>query len=153
MNEGKAMGFISSDIKEEVINTKNGEMKKIQFSIALNRKSKNGGVDYPWFEAFGKTAENIVRFFHKGKGILVEYHLQTGSYQNKEGKTVYTESKVIDSFEFPPIRKSDEQSASDSEATEISQNEVQEQTSEPPKKPESEWINIPDGIEQDLPFR
>ena len=152
MNEGKAMGFISSDIKEEVINTKNGEMKKIQFSIALNRKSKNGGADYPWFEAFGKTAENIVRFFHKGKGILVEYHLQTGSYQNKEGKTVYTESKVIDSFEFPPIRKDEEQAASDSEASESGQNEVQEQTSEQPKAPDEQWMDIPEDLGE-LPFR
>ena len=152
MNKGFASGFISSDIKSETINTKNGDMRKISFSIACNRKAR-GEADFPWFVAFGKIAENIEQFFQKGRGIYIEYKLQTGSFTNKEGKKIYTEDKVITEFEFPPIRKSDEQSASDSEATEISQNEVQEQTSEPPKKPESEWINIPDGIEQDLPFR
>ena len=150
MNEGKAMGFISSDIKEEVINTKNGEMKKIQFSIALNRKSKNGGADYPWFEAFGKTAENIVRFFHKGKGILVEYHLQTRSYQNKEGKTVYTESKVIDGFEFPPIRKDEESTPVSNTEYETSANS--DTHTEPQPAPDNGFMDIPEDLDE-LPFR
>jgi len=152
MNKGFASGFISSDIKSETINTKNGDMKKIKFSIALNRKTK-GEADFPWFVAYGKIAENIEKFFQRGRGIYVEYKIQTGKYTNKEGKTIYSEEKVLTDFEFPPIRKSEEQVASDSEATESVQDEVQNQTSEPPKKPESEWINIPDGIENDLPFR
>lgn len=152
MNKGFASGFISSGIKSETINTKNGDMRKISFSIACNRKAK-GEADFPWFVAFGKIAENIEQFFQKGRGIYIEYKLQTGSFTNKEGKKIYTEDKVITEFEFPPIRKSEEQSASDSEATESGQSTSHEQTSEPPKKPESEWINIPDGIENDLPFR
>lgn len=151
MNKGFASGFISSDIKSETINTKNGDMKKISFSIACNRKTK-GEADFPWFVAFGKIAENIEQFFRKGRGIYVEYKLQTGSFTNKEGKKIYTEDKVITEFEFPPIRKSEEQSASDSEATENGQNVSQEQTSEPPKAPD--FNDIPDDLDgMELPFR
>lgn len=152
MNKGFASGFISSDIKSETINTKNGDMRKISFSIACNRKAK-GEADFPWFVAFGKIAENIEQFFQKGRGIYIEYKLQTGSFTNKEGKKIYTEDKVITEFEFPPIRKSEEQSASDSEATESGQSTSQEQTNEPPKAPDDSFMNLGDEILDDLPFK
>lgn len=151
MNKGFASGFISSDIKSETINTKNGDMKKIKFSIALSRKTK-GEADFPWFVAYGKMAENIESFFQKGRGIYIEYKIQTGKYTNKDGKTIYSEEKVLTDFEFPPIRKSEEQSANDSEATESSQSTSQEQTSEPPKAPD--FNDIPDDLDgMELPFR
>ena len=151
MNKGFASGFISSGIKSETINTKNGDMRKISFSIACNRKAK-GEADFPWFVAFGKIAENIEQFFQKGRGIYIEYKLQTGSFTNKEGKKIYTEDKVITEFEFPPIRKSEEQSAYDSETTESGQSTSQEQTSEPPKAPD--FNDIPDNLDgMELPFR
>jgi single-strand DNA-binding protein len=141
MNKGFASGFISSDIKSETVNTKNGDMKKIRFSIACNRKTK-GEADFPWFVAFGKTAEHIEQFFGKGRGIYVEYKIQTGKYTNKEGKTIFTEDKVITEFEFPPIRKDEEQ-----------QTEPQPQTQEQPSAPDEGFIDIPEGIEDSLPFR
>jgi single-strand DNA-binding protein len=126
-------------------------MKKIKFSIALNRKTK-GEADFPWFVAYGKMAENIEQFFQKGRGIYIEYKLQTGSFTNKEGKKIYTEDKVLTDFEFPPIRKSEEQSVNDSEATESGQSASQEQTSEPPKAPD--FNDIPDDLDgMELPFR
>lgn len=143
MNKGFASGFISSDIKSETMNTKNGDMKKIRFSIACNRKTK-GEADFPWFVAFGKTAEHIEQFFSKGRGIYVEYKIQTGKYTNKEGKTIFTEDKVITEFEFPPIRKDEQQT--------VEQQEIQTQE-QPQSAPNDGFIDIPDGIEQDLPFR
>lgn len=143
MNKGFASGFISSDIKSETVNTKNGDMKKIRFSIACNRKTK-GEADFPWFVAFGKTAEHIEQFFSKGRGIYVEYKIQTGKYTNKEGKTIFTEDKVITEFEFPPIRKDEQQT--------VEQQEIQTQE-QPQSAPNDGFIDIPDGIEQDLPFR
>lgn len=152
MNKGFASGFISSDIKSETINTKNGDMKKIKFSIALSRKTK-GEADFPWFVAYGKMAENIEKFFQRGRGIYIEYKIQTGKYTNKDGKTIYSEEKVLTDFEFPPIRKSEEQSASDSEATESGQSTSQEQTSEPPKAPDDFMDINSDEILDSLPFR
>jgi single-strand DNA-binding protein len=116
MNKGYAMGFISSDIRTEVMNLKSGEqMTKARFSVACNKKSKdkNAGADFIGFVELGKTADNIAKWFAKGKGIFVEYHVSTGSYTNKEGKKVYTTDLVVDSYEFPPVRKNEEQAASD----------------------------------------
>lgn len=149
MNKGFASGFISSDIKSEMIKTQNGEMKKIRFSIACNRKTK-GEADFPWFEAFGKLAENIEKFFSRGRGIYVEYHIQTGKYTNKDGKTIYTESKVINDFDFPPIRRNEESTPVEV-PTEAAPQETH--TSEPQPSPDNGFMDIPANIADSLPFR
>lgn len=118
MNKGYAMGFISSEIKESEVNTKNGAMKKIRFSVACQ---KQNGADFPSFVAIGKTAENITKFLGKGKGIFVEYHVQTGSYNDKEGKKVYTTDLIVDRFEFPPVRKDEQNAVTDTHTEEVSQ--------------------------------
>lgn len=149
MNKGYASGFISSYIKSETLNTKNGDMKKIKFSIACNRKTK-GEADFPWFVAFGKTAEHIERFFSKGRGIYIEYKLQTGKYTNKDGKTIYTEDKVITDFEFPPVRKDEESSPVSNTEQEVSPSN--DTYTEPPKAPD--FNDIPDDLDgMELPFR
>ena len=64
-----------------------------RFSIAIDRgKSKDGKAltDYPNIIAFGKTAEVVDKYVHKGDLIGVTGRIQTGSYQDKEGRTVYT---------------------------------------------------------------
>lgn len=144
MNKGYLGGFISSDIKESDVNCKDGTtMKKAKFSIACQRKGRDKGADFIYVTALGKNAENIIRFFGKGRGITVEYHIQTGSYKDKEGKTIYTEDKIVDAFEFPYLRKSDEQNAEPQEET---QNEQQ-------SAPDDGFMNIPDDITDSLPFR
>ena len=153
MNKGYASGFISSDIKSETMNTKNGDMKKIKFSIACSRKTR-GEADFPWFVAFGKIAENIDQYFTKGRGIYVEYKLQTGRYTNKDGKTIYTEDKVITDFEFPPIRKDEESTpvSNDTEQTSPSNNTHTEGNNNPPPAPD--FNDIPDDLDDmELPFR
>jgi len=144
MNKGYLGGFISSDIKESDVNCKDGTtMKKAKFSIACQRKGRDKGADFIYVTALGKNAENIIRFFGKGRGITVEYHIQTGSYKDKEGKTIYTEDKIVDAFEFPYLRKSDEQNAEPQEETQ----------NEQPSAPDDSFVDVPDGIENDLPIR
>lgn len=144
MNKGTLGGFISSDIKESDVNCKDGTtMKKAKFSIACQRKGKNAGADFIFVTALGKNAENIIRFFSKGKGIIVDYHIQTGSYKDKDGKTIYTEDKIVDSFEFPYLRKSDEQNAEPQEETQ----------NEQPSAPDNSFMDVPDDILDDLPFK
>lgn len=156
MNKGILGGFISSEIKESAVNLKDGStMVKAQFSIACQRKSKNAGADFIFVTALGKTAENIIRFFGKGKGITVEYHIQTGSYTNKEGKTVYTEDKIVDGFEFPYLRKSDEEATPVNQAnydTSPSNDTHTEENAEQPSAPEG-FLDVPDDLEDSLPFR
>lgn len=142
MNKGTLIGFISSDIRGDDLKLKSGEtMRKISFSIACNRKGKNAGADFPWVIAFGKTAETIEKYMQKGKGIIVEFHVQTSSYKNKEGKTIYQTDLVCDAFEFAPIRKSEENAATEEQAT--ANNATQT----------DDFMNVDDEDIDDLPFR
>lgn len=163
MNKGTLIGFISSDIKSENITLKNGEtMKKIGFNIACQRKGKGAGADFPRLVAFGKTAEVIEQYMSKGRGCIIEFHVQTGSYTNKEGKKIYSTDLVCDSIEFPPVKKNEEsQDYSDnthtSESGGATFGEMVANQNEPPKQQEEEFINIPENISDDelddLPFR
>lgn len=146
MNKGTLIGFISSDIKTETLNLKSGEtMRKVGFNIACNRKGKNNGADFPRVVAFGKTADVIERYLGKGKGVIVQFHVQTSSYTNKEGKKIYQTDLVCDEIEFPPVRKSEEQE--NTTPTHTSQDNA-----EPPSAPDDMMQYIPDTDAVDLPF-
>lgn len=79
------------------------QMAVAQFTVAINRPKKNGednGADFPRCIAFGKTAENLEKFTSKGRLIAVQGRIQTGSYKNKNGDTVYTTDVIADRVEF-----------------------------------------------------
>lgn len=65
-------------------------------------------ADFPRFKAFGKTAENISQYFSKGSLILVESRVQTDSYKNDKGDTIYTTDFIVDKFHFVGEKKSDQ---------------------------------------------
>lgn len=88
------------------------QMAVAQFTVAVNRPKKNGednGADFPRCIAFGKTAENLEKFTGKGRLIAVQGRIQTGSYKNKAGETVYTTDVVADRVEFLEWKKRDEE--------------------------------------------
>jgi single-strand DNA-binding protein len=150
MNKGTLIGFISSDIKSETLNLKNGEtMKKVGFNIACNRKSKDKSADFPRVVAFGKTADVIEQYLGKGRGVIVQFHVQTSKYTNKEGKTIYQTDLVCDEIEFPPVRKDEESTpVADSNGNMSPNNDTHSQSA-----PDDSFMNIPDDIEDSLPFR
>ncbi len=80
------------------------------FTLAVNRKfkSQNGEyeADFIRCKAFKKTAEIIAEYVKKGQQLAITGHIQTGSYQNNEGNTVYTTDVIVDSFTFVESRKS-----------------------------------------------
>lgn len=152
MNKLILSGFISSDIKVEDISLKDGNtMKKARFSIACQRKSKQGGADFIQVVALGSMAETLNKWFYKGKGIYVECRISTGSYTNKEGKKVYAEDKIIESWEFPPIRKNEESTPVSSPNSDTSPNN--DARIEQPSAPDDNFMDIPENLESELPFR
>ena len=64
-----------------------------------------GSRTTPSVVAFGKTGDTVARYFHKGKPIGVIGRIQTGSYEGKDGKTVYTTDVICDRIEFLPQDK------------------------------------------------
>lgn len=71
-----------------------------KYTLAVDRRTKDGGADFISCIAFGKNGEFADKYFKKGTKVLVSGHIQTGSYKNKDGNTVYTTDVVIDSQEF-----------------------------------------------------
>lgn len=106
------------------------------FFIAVPRMKKDDGADYPRITVFGKQAENCEKYLSKGSQIAVVGRLQTGSYKNSEGITIYTTDVIADRIEF------------------LSTNKKSEASSEP--EPEQQMFDdLPDtfqAAEDDLPF-
>ncbi len=71
------------------------------FTLAVDRPfAKDKQADFIRITVFGKQAENCERFLTKGRMAAIQGRLQTGSYKNKEGATVYTTDVVADRVEF-----------------------------------------------------
>jgi single-strand DNA-binding protein len=83
------------------------------FSIAINRtwKDKEGqkqeAVEYANIVSFGKQADTIAQYFHKGDGIFVEGRMQTRNYDDKDGNKKYVTEIVLENFQFGNKRKED----------------------------------------------
>ena len=111
-----------------------------RFSLAVDRrfKSENGPTaDFPNCVAFGKTAEFIEKYFHKGMKIGLQGRIQTGSYTNNEGQKVYTTDVIAGSCEFVES-KSTQQSSQDAGGFNQADNDG--------------FMNVPEGIDEELPF-
>lgn len=71
-----------------------------RFTLAVDRKYKKGEADFISCVAFGKLAEVISKYCHKGMKVAVIGRIQTGSYTNKDGQKVYTTDVVVEEQEF-----------------------------------------------------
>ncbi|MBQ1483990.1 MAG: single-stranded DNA-binding protein [Eubacterium sp.] len=101
MNSVVLIGRLTRD--PELRYTAGNQMAIAKFSIAVDRPQRAGKekeTDYPRITVFGKQAENCEKFLTKGRLVAVQGRLQTGSYQDKDGKTVYTTDVVADRVEF-----------------------------------------------------
>jgi single-strand DNA-binding protein len=79
------------------------QMAVASFTLAVNRPIRQGKekqADFPRVTVFGKQAENCERYLAKGRMVAVQGRLQTGSYKNKEGVTVYTTEVIADRVQF-----------------------------------------------------
>ena len=104
MNHVTLIGRISRD--PEVRYTQ-GNMAIAKYSLAVDRFKE--GTDFISCVAFGKNAEFAEKYLKKGMKIAVEGHIQTGSYEGKNGK-VFTTDVVVDRQEFCESRKKDDDS-------------------------------------------
>ena len=115
-----------------------------RFSVAVNRRFKNseGNYDADFINcvAFGKSAEFIEKYFKKGMAIGLTGRIQTGSYTNKDGQKVYTTDVVVEETEFvESIGASSADISSNSRPAPSTANN-------------NDVMNIPDGVDEELPF-
>ncbi len=101
MNNVVLIGRLTRD--PEVRYTPDSQMAIARFSLAIDRpvaKGKEKQTDFPTVVVFGKQAENCEKYISKGRMVAVQGRIQTGSYKNKEGATVYTTEVVANNVEF-----------------------------------------------------
>lgn len=97
------MGRLTRDPEVTYSNGANGQMAIARYTLAVDRKFKRDGepsADFIRCVAFGKSGEFAEKYFHQGTKLVVEGRIQTGSYQDKDGKTVYTTDVVVEGQEF-----------------------------------------------------
>lgn len=142
MNKVELVGRLTRD--PEVRYTQGENANAIaRFSVAVNRRFKNneGNYDADFINcvAFGKAAEFIEKYFKKGMAIGLTGRIQTGSYTNKEGLKVYTTDVVVEESEFVESKNSG--SANNNAPS-----------SNTASASSDGFMNIPDGIGEELPF-
>lgn len=101
MNRVELIGRLTRD--PELTYSQGNNTPVARFSIAISRPKRNGedqGADYPRIVVFGSMAENCNKYLSKGRQVGVSGRIQTGSYKNKDGDTVYTTDVIADAVEF-----------------------------------------------------
>ena len=78
-----------------------------RFTLAVAREFNRDEVDFINCLAWDKRAEAIAEYLRKGRRMAVQGRIQTGSYQNNNGDTVYTTDIIVDKFEFVDSARSD----------------------------------------------
>ena len=105
-------------------------------------QGKGRGADFPSVVAFGKAAEFAEKYLHKGTKIVLTGRIQTGSYTNRDGVKVYTTDIVAEDQEFAESKAA---------AGQAQQGNAQTAARDYPTDSDG-FINIPDGIDEELPF-
>lgn len=151
------ISIISGRISKEI----NVKGKTGYFTLANDRdypfnKDQNGNKvsNFLTCKVIGeKNVERAEKWLKKGTAIIVTGHIFKDTWRDNQGQNQEFNYILVEKWEFQTGKQSEEQSASDSKATEIGQNEVQNQTSEPPKAPDDSFMNLGDEILDDLPFK
>ncbi len=114
----------------------------------FNRNGDDAAADFINCVAFGKSGEFAERYFRKGIKIAVTGRIQTGSYTNKDGVKVYTTEVVVEDQEFAESKNS-----SGGDGGYAGNNSFSGGSSRPaPMAAGDGFMNIPDGIDEELPF-
>lgn len=136
MNKAIIMGRLTKDPDFH-----EGENPFARYTIAVDRRVRRDNndpnaqtADFISCVAFGKRAEFAQNYLRKGTKIVLVGHIQTGKYTNRDGQTVYTTDVVVDEQEFAESKKA----AGD--------------TTAPAPLPEGDFVNIPDNVDEELPF-
>jgi len=107
-----------------------------RYSLAVDRRFKKEGdeqtADFINCVAFGKAGEFAEKWFKKGTKVAITGRIQTGSYTNKDGVKVYTTDVVVEEQEFAESKKAAEANT--------------------PRPNSSDFVSIPDGVADELPF-
>lgn len=102
------VSLIGRLVKEPSIRYTTGQnqMAVASFTVAVDRPTRGERqADFPSVVVFGRQAETCEKYLTKGSKVAIEGRIQTGKYQNKEGRTVYTTDVVASRVEFVETKR------------------------------------------------
>ena len=119
------------------------------FSIAVDKRFKRENeqtADFFNCTAFGKVAEVIEKYMHKGTKVVIDGELQNNNYTDKNGTKQYSVRIMVNSIEFAESKKSDSSGGSGGSSYSGQSKAAAPQTDD------DGWMNIPEGADEELPF-
>ena len=150
MNKVILMGRLTRDPEvrySQNTNTRGESTAIARYSLAVDRRFKREGepdADFFNCTAFGKQAEFTEKYLKQGTKILVTGRVQNDNYTNKEGQKIYSVQIMVDEQEF---------AESKSTGGESNNNGYHRTPSQSPAAAVGDgFMNIPDGIDEELPF-
>ena len=121
-----------------------------RYTLAVDRRFRRDGdsatADFIGCVAFGRSAEFAEKYFRQGLKVIVTGRIQTGSYTNKDGQRVYTTDVVVENQEFAESKAASANNAGGYQQAAPSR-------PEPTQAAGDGFMNIPDAIEEELPFK
>ncbi|HHV11413.1 MAG TPA: single-stranded DNA-binding protein [Clostridiales bacterium] len=154
MNKAIIIGRLTRD-PEVRYSQGDNSMAIARFTLAVDRRFKRAGetqeADFISCVAFGKQAEFVEKYFRQGMKMVLSGRIQTGSYTNKDGQKVYTTDVVAEDIEFAESKGSNP-GGGDSGYQGNSNNQSNNFRPEPSSAMGDGFMNIPDGIDEELPF-
>ena len=142
MNKVILMGRLTRDPEVRYSQGENA-MAIARFTLAVDRRFRrdDASTDFIGCVAFGRNAEFIEKYFRQGTKALITGRIQTGSYTNKDGQKVYTTDVVVEDQEFAESKNAQSESGFQSASR-----------PQPSAAIGDGFMNIPDGIDEELPF-
>ena len=148
MNKVILMGRLTRDPEVRYSTSGDGQLAIARYTLAVDRRFKRDGeqsADFIRCVAFGRSGEFAEKYLRKGTKVVVTGRIQTGSYQDKDGKTVYTTEVVVENQEF-----AESKAASDNAGFQAQQPAA---ASAPTAPAGDGFMNIPDNVDDSgLPF-
>lgn len=145
MNKVILMGRLTREPDVRYGSGENG-MAIARYTLAVDRRFKRDGsdqtADFISCVVFGKGAEFAEKYLHQGTKIAVTGRIQTGSYTNKDGVKVYTTDVVVEEQEF-----------AESKNNQGGTGHFENAPAAEPKNIGMGFMNVPDSIEEELPFQ
>lgn len=141
MNKVVLMGRLTRDPEVRYVSGENATAIA-RYTLAVDRRFKRDSeqsADFINCVVFGKGAEFAEKYLKQGTKIAAIGRIQTGSYTNKDGQRVYTTDVVVEEQEFAESKNS-----SGGETSSVKKSAA--------KTDSDGFMNIPDGVEDELPF-
>ena len=150
MNKVILMGRLTRDPDIRYANGENATAVA-RFTLAVDRRfaRKDGEqtADFIGCVAFGRNAEFIEKYFRQGMRVTICGRIQTGSYTNRDGQKVYTTDVVVEEQEF-----AESKAVSDANRSNMGGGFQPASAPNPMGAAGDGFMNIPDGIDEELPF-